>query len=129
MKRVELIYLCDSILDDIDLALKSYKSSKNLGLFDIFGGESITSLAKRNKIKKAKKFVRSLEEKLRILKKELKYVDNYDIDDISNIDIFFDIFLDNTLSDLYLQNKIKKSILKLEELRYKVEDIKRSLQI
>lgn len=124
MEKSEIIYLCDKIISQIDLMLKEYKSSKNWGIFDMLGGGLIASLVKHNKINKAKNMSIILDNDLGKLRNEIKYLDDFNIEDISGLDMFLDVGFDNIFSDLYVQNKIKTSIYKIEELRYTIEEIK-----
>lgn len=127
MEKIEIINLCDKIINQIDLILKEYKSSKNWGIFDMLGGGLIASLVKHNKINKAKNMSTSLDEDLAKLKNEIKYLDDFKTEEFSNLDMFLDVGFDNIFSDIYVQNKIKSSISKLEELKYTIKEVKNNI--
>lgn len=127
MEKFELKNLCNKIIENIDFMLKEYKSSKNWGIFDMIGGGLIASLVKHNKINKANSMFSKLNEDLKLLKSEIKYLEDFKLDEISNLDKFLDIGFDNIFSDIYIQNKIKSSIDKLEELRCTIEEIKNNI--
>lgn len=127
MEKDEILSLCDEIIENIDKAIKEYKSSKNWGMFDMFGGGSLASIFKHRKIKKARQYSEKLDKKLAILKNELKYLDDFNIEKISGFNKFVDIAFDNIFSDIFVQGKIKDAISKLYELKYSIEDVKNSL--
>lgn len=128
MGKDEILSLCDEIIANIDKAIREYKSSKNWGMFDMFGGGSLASIFKHRKIKKAREYSEKLDKKLAILKSELKYFDDFNIERVSGFNKFVDIAFDNIFSDILVQGKIKDAISKLYELKYIIEDVKDSLK-
>lgn len=113
------------VLKSTDEALNFLKSASNWSLFDLLGGEGITSLMKRSKIKKANKEIERMTLELEELRKELKDVDIYLPLEISDTmeDNFFDVFFDNIFTDLRVNGEIKKKLAELRDFRQNIEEL------
>lgn len=113
------------VLKSTDEALNFLKSASNWSLFDLLGGEGITSLMKRSKIKKANKEIERMTLELEELRKELKDVDislPLEISDTME-DNFFDVFFDNIFTDLRVNGEIKKKLAELRDFRQSIEEL------
>lgn len=113
------------VLKSTDEALNFLKSASNWSLFDFLGGEGITSLMKRSKIKKANKEIERMTLELEELRKELKDVDislPLEISDTME-DNFFDVFFDNIFTDLRVNGEIKKKLAELRDFRQNIEEL------
>ncbi|KWZ78310.1 hypothetical protein [Anaerococcus tetradius] len=113
------------VLKSTDEALNFLKSASNWSLFDLLGGEGITSLMKRSKIKKANKEIERMTWELEELRKELKDVDislPLEISDTME-DNFFDVFFDNIFTDLRVNGEIKKKLAELRDFRQNIEEL------
>ena len=113
------------VLKSTDEALNFLKSASNWSLFDLLGGEGITSLMKRSKIKKASKEIERMTLELEELRKELKDVDislPLEISDTME-DNFFDVFFDNIFTDLRVNGEIKKKLAELRDFRQNIEEL------
>ena len=113
------------VLKSTDEALNFLKSASNWSLFDLLGGEGITSLMKRSKIKKANKEIERMTLELEELRKELKDVDislPLEISDTME-DNFFDVFFDNIFTDLRVNGEIKKKLAELRDFRQNIEEL------
>lgn len=113
------------VLNSTDEALSFLKSASNWSLFDLLGGEGISSLMKRSKIKKANKEIERMTWELEELRKELRDVDislPLEISDTME-DNFFDVFFDNIFTDLRVNGEIKKKLAELREFRQNIEEL------
>ena len=113
------------VLKSTDEALNFLKSASNWSLFDLLGGEGISSLMKRSKIKKANKEIERMTLELEELRKELKDVDislPLEISDTME-DNFFDVFFDNIFTDLRVNGEIKKKLAELRDFRQNIEEL------
>lgn len=111
------------VLKSTDEALNFLKSASNWSFFDLFGGEGISSLIKRSKIKKANREIERMTTELEELRKELRDVDLSLPIEISDTmeDNFFDIFFDNIFTDLRVNGEIKKKLAELRDFRQNIE--------
>lgn len=113
------------VLKSTDEALNFLKSASNWSLFDLLGGEGISSLMKRSKIKKANKEIERMTWELEELRKELKDVDislPLEISDTME-DNFFDVLFDNIFTDLRVNGEIKKKLAELRDFRQNIEEL------
>ena len=100
--------------------LKSLRSAKNWGIYDIVGGGMISSAIKHNRIDDAKTYMERLSYSVDRLNKELGDVDTSIFNEGLNISGFsytFDIFFDNIFSDFSVQGEINDSLYKIEDFR------------
>lgn len=103
--------------------------AEKLGIFDIFFGGFFVSLWKRQKIKKANEICIEMQENMNNLSRELKDVDvddNFTFED----DFIFetmDIWFDNILVDMYVQEKISNVINRLEVFKHRLEVLYREI--
>ena len=113
------------VLNSTDEALSFLKSASNWSLFDLLGGEGISSLMKRSKIKKANKEIERMTLELEELRKELRDVDislPLEISDTME-DNFFDVFFDNIFTDLRVNGEIKRKLAELRDFRQNIEEL------
>ncbi|MFR7936887.1 MAG: hypothetical protein ACLU4S_16120, partial [Clostridium perfringens] len=111
--------------------LKSLRSAKNWGIYDIVGGGMISSAIKHNRIDDAKTYMERLSYSVDRLNKELGDVDTSIFNEGLNISGFsytFDIFFDNIFSDFSVQGEINDSLYKIEDFRNKVLNLIRKLE-
>ena len=127
----DLIRDCDNIIDEIDTALKLLGSASNWGIFDIFSGGAISSYFKYKKIDDSKKIIMNLNNKMDIFKNKLEYlnrnIDLVDFSEISSLNRFLDIFMDNIFSDFLAQNSIAENKKKLNVLKSRILYIRSQL--
>ena len=108
----ETITHLDKITDQLE-------SAKRWSWADLLGGEFITSMVKRKKMKNISEDLQQLQPKLQHLKHALEYA-NIQVDsaiDHSTSRQFFDTFFDNIITDLKVQGEIKDMLAELKELR------------
>lgn len=115
------------LLRAVNAAKNSLESAKNWGIFDIAGGEMISSIAKHNKINEAESQFRRVSSLISRFNKELGDVRLEGLT-FSSTTITFDIFFDNIFTDFSVQNKINNSLDKVRNLIGKVESILSALE-
>ena len=104
-------------------------SARNWGLWDMFGGGTITSLIKSSKMDRAKQNMEQVKYDLRSFSKELN-----DVSMVINLDIetgdflsFADWFFDNFFVDWMVQDRINKARDQVRDAIWKVENVMREL--
>ena len=115
----------NKIIEKIDRAMDYLDSAEFWGMWDIFGGDFLSSWSKRNKIEEANEWIKDIVDSVKVLNKELKDVDMVLPEEVSNTmnDRTFDIWLDNIFTDLRVQEEIKEAMNELREFRNVVEDL------
>lgn len=115
----------NKIIEKIDRAMDYLDSAEFWGMWDIFGGDFLSSWSKRNKIEEANECIKDIVDSVKVLNKELKDVDMVLPEEISNTmsDRTFDIWLDNIFTDLRVQEEIKEAMKELREFRNGIEDL------
>ena len=103
----------------LDKITDQLESAKRWSWADLLGGEFITSMVKRKKMKNISEDLQQLQPKLQHLKHALEDA-NIQVDsaiDHSTSRQFFDIFFDNAFTDLKVQDEIKQLLTELTTLR------------
>ena len=121
----EAIFAAEDALQHLYQTKKYLKKASNWGIFDIFAGGFITSMIKHNHIDNAQDEIQYAKVALENLSRELQDVDNYIKVDIE-IDTFVkltDYFLDNFISDLFVQSKITSASKQVDEAIYETENV------
>ena len=105
-------------------------SARNWGLWDMFGGGTITSLIKSSKMDRAKQNMEQAKYDLRSFSKELN-----DVSMVINLNIetgdflsFADWFFDNFFVDWMVQDRINKARDQVRDDIWKVENVMRELE-
>ena len=105
-------------------------SARNWGLWDMFGGGTITSLIKSSRMHRAKQNMEQAKYDLRSFSKELN-----DVSMVINLDIetgdflsFADWFFDNFFVDWMVQDRITKARDQVRDAIWKVENVMRELE-
>ena len=106
-------------------AKDSLSSARNWGLFDLFGGRSISGLMKHMKIGDARRSLDQAKYDLERFSRELS-----DVRDLQGLDIeigdfltFADFFFDGFLADIMVQSKIKQAQEQIDNAIYRVESL------
>ena len=121
----EAIFAAEDALQHLYQAKKYLKKASNWGIFDIFAGGFITSMIKHSHIDNAQDEIQYAKVALENLSRELQDVDDYIKVDIE-IDTFVkltDYFLDNFISDLFVQSKITSASKQVDEAIYETEKV------
>lgn len=112
----------ENLLMEIENAAELLNSAKNWGIYDIVGGDFISSMVKHNKINEAEQSFRRISSLITRFNKELGDVRCNNIT-FSTTTIAFDIFFDNIFTDFAVQNKINDAVNSIESLRRKIQQI------
>lgn len=115
----------NKVIEKIDRAMDSLDSAEFWGMWDIFGGDFLSSWSKRNKIEEANECIKDIVDSVKVLNKELKDADMVLPEEVSNTmnDRTFDIWLDNIFTDLRVQEEIKEAMKELREFKNGIEDL------
>ena len=114
----EILRLLDEVESDLN-------SARGWGIFDIFGGKSISSMVKHSKINKAEVRLKTVTRELQVLQRELNQID-LNIDhkiNAGNFNKFMDIFTDSSIADFYTQSKINDGRRRVKDLKITVQNI------
>jgi DNA repair exonuclease SbcCD ATPase subunit len=108
----EAIVAGNSVLLDLDQAMKSLGSAENWGVWDMFGGGFISDMIKHSHIDDARNSVNSAQNKIGQFKRELADVQK-DAEvqiNIGELASFADFFFDGLIVDWIVQSKIEDSL-------------------
>lgn len=117
-------------LSSLREARKNLQSAKNWGLWDMFGGGFVSTMAKHTKMEQAKEDMEQAKYDLRKFSRELEDVNvafqlNLKTGDFLS---FADWFFDGFAVDWMVQDRINKASRQVEEAIRRVEDILRQLE-
>lgn len=121
---------CQDVLDKIQEAQNHLEKAEGWGVWDMFGGGFISSMAKRSHITEAKKDLHALSISLQDLADELGDVDLQVPEGPSNTDYddMVDVFFDNIFTDIRVQDEIKGALVDLMDLKDQVLALEEQLQ-
>lgn len=129
-EKREAIDAGNKALENLRTAKENLDSAHNWGLFDMFAGGLISSMAKRSKMKQARQHMEQAKWDLRNFSKELK-----DVNMISHLDIetedflsFADWFFDGFFVDWMVQDRINTARDQVEEAIQRLKVILRELE-
>ena len=108
-------------LNSLHRVQKSLDSAKNWGIFDMFGGGSLSGLIKHARLNDATSYMSQAKGDLQTFERELQDVMAYkDIRvEIDSFLIFADFFFDGFLADYLVQRKINQTRQEVEQaIRY-----------
>ena len=117
-----------NLLGEVKLAKHDLEWSKKWGKVDMVAKDSMSSIAKQNKIRKVKLKFENIEKLINQFNKELEDIKINNLE-FSNITFAMDIFFDNIFTDISVQRQINDSIEDIERLEDKVQNILYKLQI
>lgn len=105
----EAISAGNELLSSLQGIGQNLKSAGNWGVWDMFGGDMIATMAKHSKLNRAEAEISRTQTLLRRFHRELEDVGGYvDIDiNIGNYLTFADFFFDGLISDLAVQSRIR----------------------
>lgn len=127
-KEIEEAYSAGRrLLIEVNEAEEYLRSAKSWGIFDIAGGDIVSTIAKHNKINKANDKFEKIGYLISKFNKEIEDVNLNNVS-FSTTTMTLDLFFDNIFTDISVQNKINDSIDNMESLKRKVENIMRDLQ-
>lgn len=101
-----------SVLEDLELAIKSLESAEDWGTWDLLGGGFISSMIKHSRIDDARTCVDSAQKKISNFKRELADVqkDTEIQIDMGVLATFADFFFDGLIADWIVQSRIEDSL-------------------
>lgn len=117
-----------NLLEEVKLAKHDLECSKKCGKVDMVAKDSMSSIAKQNKIRKVKLKFENIEKLINQFNKELEGIKINNLE-FSNITFAMDIFFDNIFTDISVQRQINDSIEDIERLEDKVQNSLYKLQI
>lgn len=117
-----------NLLEEVKLAKHDLECSKKWGKVDMVAKDSMSSIAKQNKIRKVKLKFENIEKLINQFNKELEGIKINNLE-FSNITFAMDIFFDNIFTDISVQRQINDSIEDIERLEDKVQNSLYKLQI
>ena len=129
-EKREAIDAGNKALESLHTAKENLDSAHNWGLFDMFAGGLISSLAKRSKMNQARQHMEQAKWDLRNFSRELRDVNmacdlNFDIGDFLT---FADYFFDGFFVDWMVQDRISTAKRQVEEAIRRIENIVDQLQ-
>lgn len=129
-EKREAINAGNRALRSLREAQDNLNSAKNWGIWDMFGGGFISTMAKHSKIDCAKENIEQAKYDLKNFSQELNDVNLAYHLDIETGDFlsFADWFFDGFVVDWMVQDKIKQASRQVAEALQKVEEILRHLQ-
>lgn len=125
----EVLYIINRLLPLLDEAEKKFKSARNWGLVDIFGGGALIDFIKHTQINSASNRMSEIGVLLNDLQRELKDV-SIPVDmqvNVGTFSTFADFLFDGFLADVYMQTKISKSLDGVRELKEKVQILQKNM--
>ena len=111
-----------NLLEEVKLAKHDLECSKKWGKVDMVAKDSMSSIAKQNKIRKVKLKFENIEKLINQFNKELEDIKINNLE-FSNITFAMDIFFDNIFTDISVNSKINNSYNDICNLQRKVYDI------
>ncbi len=125
----DVLVIIDELLPLVDQAENKFRSARNWGFLDIFGGGFIVDLIKHSKLGSASEIMNRINYLLQDLQRELKEVvmpTDFSMNTAS-FATFADFFFDGILADVYMQSKIISSMEQIRELRNRLVFLKNKL--
>lgn len=117
-----------SLLEEVVLVKSALKNIKKLDKVDIVAKDSMSFIAKNNKIRKIKFKLENVEKLINKFNKELEDIKINNLE-FCNVTFLMDTFFDNIFTDISLERQINDSICDIERLEKKVQDILYNLKI
>lgn len=115
----------EAALLSLKKAKENLNSARNWGIYDLVGGGFFSSLVKHSKMNDANQYILDAKNKLDKFARELKDVESIRHINLDTSDLvgFSDVFFDNILADVLMQDRINKARNQIDEIIYKVEGI------
>ena len=126
---IEKMRSAQTILNELffllDKAEKQFKSARNWGFIDIFGGGFIVDMIKHYKLGSVSGTMNRIQillEHLQSIIKEISIPTDYRMN-TGTFSTLADILFDGIFTDVYMQSKIMSSLNQVRELRTKLEQV------
>lgn len=114
----------------LDEAEQRFKSARNWGFLDIFGGGFIVDLIKHSKLGSAADTMNKIQYLLECLQRELSEISiptDFTMN-LGGIATFADFVFDGILVDVYMQSKIMSSLKQVQELHERLKIVHSKLR-
>lgn len=118
------------LLPLIDQAENKFKSARNWGFLDIFGGGLLTDLIKHSKLNSASYDMNEIANLLQVLQNQLNGLiipTDYRMR-TGGFSTFGDFIFDGAIFDIYMQSKIMSSLEQVRQLKTKLMQLDSMLQ-
>ena len=125
----EAINAATEALNNLDDAANALGTARTWGIVDLFGGGTLTTFLKRERMHEASNKINAAKRSMNKLSRELRDVDTYVDIDIEMGDFlgFADYFFDGALADWLVQSKIGKAREQVRRAQEQVWDIRNAL--
>ena len=125
----QALALIRQILPLVEVAEKKFKSARNWGFLDMFGGGTLVDLIKHYKLNTAADIMNQISFLLQQLQAELRQVviPVYFRMNTMTFATFADFLFDGILADTYMQSKIMKSLDQVRELKNRLILLEKNL--
>lgn len=125
----EVRAIINRLLPLLDEAERKFKSARNWGVVDMFGGGTLSGLIKHSKINSASNIMSKVSVLLGDLQRELKDVTIPSEMDVTTgtFSTLADFVFDGFLVDVYMQTKIAKSMDEIRSLRQRLVVVLRQM--
>lgn len=124
-EKREAIEAGERALSSLRKAKAELNSARNWGIYDILGGDLISTAIKHSKMSNASSLIEDAQWQLKNFSKELRDVSNITGTDVGLGDfaVFADYFFDGMLADFYVQSKINNARNQVDSAIHRVETI------
>lgn len=113
------------VLPLIDQAANKFKSARNWGFLDIFGGGLLVDLIKHSKLNSASYDMNEIARMLQLLQNQLNGLvipTDYRMQ-MGGFSTFGDFVFDGAIFDIYMQSKIMSSLEQINQLRTRLQQL------
>ncbi len=119
----------DCLIEMTQKAEKKFKSARNWGFVDMFGGGALTGLIKHSQLSGGSDIMNDINRKLDELKRELAEIKVPEGFSVGRMPFatFADFFFDGIFADTYMQSKIMKSLNNARELEKALQQLRGNL--
>ncbi len=120
--------LINELIPLVEDAEKNFKSARNWGFIDVFGGGFLTDVIKHVKLNSASSRMNEITCKMQELQRVLNDISipsDYRMQ-MGGFSIFADFIFDGAIADIYMQSKIMSSLEEVKKLKnnlHKVRDM------
>ena len=127
-QKQEINGIFSELFELLNKAEHEFKSARNWGFFDMFGGDFFSTLIKHAKINKGSQVMTQISILLERLQNKLTDCNfsNYYAVNQASFSTLGDFLFDGLIFDVYVQSKIFLSLEELRKLRSKLQQLQKS---
>ena len=125
------INMVNNLIPMVSDAERSFKSARNWGVVDIFGGGLVTDIIKHMHLNKASSIMSEINYRLRDLQQVLGNI-SIPVDyrmQMGDFATFADFVFDGALADIWMESKIMTSLDQVRQLKSKLETLRSRLNM